>query len=32
MKAICQTSNSLLGHLKCLGAVQTGFPRLYFEK
>ena len=30
MKPICQISNGPSSSLKCLGAVQTGFPGLYF--
>ena len=32
MKPICQTSNGPLDSLKCLGTVQTGFPRLHFRQ
>lgn len=30
MKSICQNLNGPLDNLKCLGAVRTGFPELYF--
>ena len=32
MKSICQNLNGPLGSLKCLGAIQTDFPGLYFRQ
>ena len=32
MKSICQSLNGPLGSLKCLEAIETDFPGLYFRQ